>query len=521
MSFRAPSGPVHLAGPIYEWTLPRPEGAAGVVVPAALRCTGPEGRELTVGAFDDGEAWRARAALTTPGAWRWQVEGGAAGGLLTVAPAGAARWPRAPLRLSEDRRFLVDAAARPFFYFADTAWFIVWKGRAEDWAHYLDRRAEQGFSVVQVNVLPFLWAVPDPEGNLPFLDGELERPNAAFFRRFDRFCVMAAERGLAVCLMLIWGGPRPHLPAVRFAQAQAVAFARYAVTRFGAFPLLWSISGDAPYDQDAAELAKWEAVGAAVEAADPYAHPTTNHLPPTLNWHAVHHASAWHDFHMLQTGHRYLAEPEIADLPAAYYQLQPVKAVVNGEPWYENHPGRDTEAYGPEFQSAHARYALWASVLSGCTMGHTYGAQGIWNWKRPTDDDTPVGGPGVGPVWTEALDYAGAAHCAIAARRLRTLPWWRLRPAPERVQLDPPPATHARAACAIAPGEVWLVYLPAAAGAATLKGLEPGAWAARWLDPRTGDEQALGPATADDTWKWRPPAPPAAGDWVLILTRAG
>lgn len=430
-----------------------------------------------------------------------------------------------PLRLSSDRRYLVDEAGQPFFFFADTAWSIVWKGAPDQWATYLDRRRAQGFSVVQVNLLPWRWETVDVDGNRPFHEGNPTRPNDAYFARFDRFLAMAAERGLYTCLMLIWGGPRPLLPAVHFTTEQAVAFARYAVERFTKHPMLWSLSGDAEYAQ---ELDKWEAVGAAVEAADPNRHPTTNHLPPVMNWRFLHHESAWHDFHMLQTGHRRRSIGDVAALPAAYHRRQPVKAVVNGEPWYENHPSRDDRhVYGPVFTPFDARYAMWVAVLSGATMGHTYGAQGIWNWKRPGDDERELAGPQIGPPWNEALDYAGAEHCAIAARILRALPWWRLEPAPERVALDPPPrdrlddpyrAYHGaelRPFCARIPDELFLVYAPAG-GQLAVKGLEKGDWRATWLDPRTGDEHAAGAVELDQAHIWRV-GTPSDEDWVLLL----
>jgi hypothetical protein len=424
-----------------------------------------------------------------------------------------------PLRLSADRRHLVDAAGAPFFYFADTAWAIVWKGTPDQWVRYLDRRAAQGFSVVQVNLLPWRWEITDVEGNRPFVDGDPDRPNDAYFGRVEHFLTLAAERGLVTCLMLIWGGPRPLLPASYFSTEQAVAFARYAVGRFTRFPVLWSLSGDAEYVQ---ELSKWEAVGAAVEAADPNQHPTTNHLPPSMNWGFLHHESPWHDFHMLQTGHRRGALPDIAALPAAYAAREPAKAVVNGEPWYEAHPAMDVPGeYGPRFTAADARYAFWVSLLSGATMGHTYGAQGIWNWKRPGDSEEHLAGPQIGPTWFEALALAGAEQCGHGARLLRTLPWWRLRPSPERAQLAPAPADYAqRPACAHVPGALWLTYLPAGAGRLTLKGLERLDWQARWFDPRAGTTHAAGPVEVAATFTWPAPAPSSADDWVLVLQAA-
>ena len=419
------------------------------------------------------------------------------------------------LRLSDDRRYLVDETGRPFFWLGDTTWSVVWKGTPDQWATYLDKRAAQGFSVLQVNLLPWRWHLTDVEGNRPFLDEEPDRPNEAYFARYDRFLAMAAERGLYTCLMLIWGGPRPLLPAVHFSTEQAVQFARYAAERFGDKPVVWSLSGDAEYAQ---ELDKWEAVGRAVEDADRHRHPTTNHLPPSMNWRFLHHESPWHDFHMIQTGHRRGAIGDIAALPLTYYGLEPIKAFVNGEPWYENHPSRDSrEVYGPPFTPYDTRYAFWVSVLSGATMGHTYGAQGVWNWKQPGDDEAEMAGPQIGPTWDVAMGYDGAAQCALGANLLRQLPWWRLRPCPERaaletVHVDP----HKRPACAHVPGQLFVAYAPTATGLLALKGLEPRPWRATWHDPRNGAATELGEVRPDETGVLRLRAP-GDDDWVLVV----
>jgi hypothetical protein len=426
---------------------------------------------------------------------------------------------RAPLRLSANRRYLVDADGQPFLYVADTAWSVVWKGTPDQWQRYLDRRREQAFSAVQVNLLPWRWTMTDVEGNRPFHDGDPARPNEAYFSRFDRFLELSAARGIFTCLMLLWGGPRPDLPATYFTTEQAVRFARWAVERFTRFPVLWSVSGDAPYDE---EPEKWDAVGMAVEQADPNGHPTTNHLVTSRAWRRLHHEAPWHDFHMIQTGHYEPARPNLADLALAYYRSEPVKAYVNGEPWYEAHPDMTNRpAYGPLFTDEHVRYAFWVSVLSGATMGHTYGAQGIWNWKRAGDDEAPLAGPQIGPTWEASLQLPGAAHCEIAARFLRARPWHELRPAPERVRSASRETPRERQpACAIIPGESWLVYLPAdrSSGAdALLLGVEDRAWRARWVDPRTGTEHEIGSADVPADGIWPAPPRPSADDWLLVL----
>jgi hypothetical protein len=68
-------------------------------------------------------------------------------------------------------------------------------------------------------------------------------------------------------------------------------------------------------------------------------------------------------------------------IPAGTLRVKyPVKPLINSEPCYEGRrlqpekvrripPGRDPEA-------------AWTSVLSGASAGVTYGAHGVWNWKK-------------------------------------------------------------------------------------------------------------------------------------------
>jgi len=118
------------------------------------------------------------------------------------------------------------------------------------------------------------------------------------------------------------------------------------------------------------------------------------------------------------------------------------------------------------------------------------------------------------------------------ARLLRSLPWWRLRPAPERVQLNPPPAgPNGRAFCATS-DDTWLIYLPGTAldgptGArhVIIKGLtaqvqlQDQGWRASWFNPRTGQEQVAGGVELPGNLRWRSPNAPSEDDWVLLLRR--
>jgi hypothetical protein len=331
-----------------------------------------------------------------------------------------------------------------------------------------------------------------------------------------------------------------------FDAAQGATFVRYAVARYAAFPVIWSISGDDIYVQD---LDKWERIGAALEEADPYRHMTTNHLGSGANWHFLHHNSGWHDFHMIQTGHRRDRFLEPAALGTAYRRLQPPKPMINGESWYEGlHLGGGWWSWYDEHvggntldEQAQARLALelqtlrdhpeqlvdafrvrwsfWVSVLSGATMGHGYGGQGIWNWKPPVDYGETYVPVARGPVWEEALSHPGSEQVAIGTRFLRSLPWWTLEPRPELVHQLPAPAEPSNVPCCAAAPNVWVIYLPDGTGTPILRGLPRDRWRARWFDPRTAAVTDTADATPDNALRWHGPQPPSREDWVLVLTR--
>jgi hypothetical protein len=82
----------------------------------------------------------------------------------------------------------LTAGDRPFFWLADTAWWIVRRVGPEEQEEYLARRAAQGFNVIQVHCG---FDRPDYAGNWPFADNDPARPNEAFWQHMDDFVARA------------------------------------------------------------------------------------------------------------------------------------------------------------------------------------------------------------------------------------------------------------------------------------------------------------------------------------------
>ena len=57
------------------------------------------------------------------------------------------------LKVSDNRRFLVQEDGSPFFWLGDTAWELFHRLNREEAEHYLRTRSEQKFTVVQAVAL--------------------------------------------------------------------------------------------------------------------------------------------------------------------------------------------------------------------------------------------------------------------------------------------------------------------------------------------------------------------------------
>jgi hypothetical protein len=112
-----------------------------------------------------------------------------------------------PLRVSDNRRYLVRADGSPFFYLGDTAWEMLHRCDRGEIDHYLINRAGKGFTVIQTVILPEINGIRTPNryGDLPLNDEDPTRPNELYFQHVDYAVNSAAEFGLYVALLPTWG----------------------------------------------------------------------------------------------------------------------------------------------------------------------------------------------------------------------------------------------------------------------------------------------------------------------------
>ena len=300
---------------------------------------------------------------------------------------------------------------------------------------------------------------------------------------------------------------------------------RNLVARWGAYPVMWCLAGEAamPYylseDKKADEKAQiegWTELGRYVRQIDPYRRLITIH-PTSVGRDQLSDDSIL-DVNMLQTGHGgYGSVPNTVAKVVEQLRREPKMPVVVGEVSYEG----ILHASGDEIQ----RLTYWAAVLSGVS-GYTYGANGIWqvNTRAKAYGPSPHGASWGNTPWEDAYRLPGSKQVSLAKKLLERYEWWRFEAHPEWTDPFGSPENIEAPFAAGIPGIVRVIYFYAPTqpwfSKTQVCGLESGLrYQAFFWDPRSGQEFALGEIRGDDAGKWVIPVQPEMKDWVLVLER--
>lgn len=450
-------------------------------------------------------------------------------------PCGGEEGPRLPpLKLSENRRFLVSADGKPFFWLGDTAWWLR-EVPPESVDHYLANRAGHGFNIIQVHCgYDGATARPaaDFAGNPPFLGGDPGKPNEPFWRTIDEIVAKAGRARLYVALVPMWGGEYGR--AFGTDREKARRFGRWIGNRYSACShVVWVVSGEYaeinnfkyPVRED--QKAVFNAAAGGLRDAHSGAQLMTIHPGGARSSSEDFHQQAWLDFNMIQSGHfidsRAWQAPENCELVSSDYARRPVKPVIDGEPIYEDTPDAVWKVKHVEGPRAGAdvvrRKAYWA-VFSGA-FGHTYGHNDVYGFFEPSIPGQVLtlkskpSGPGQRGSWRAALDAPGASQMKYLRSLMESRPF--LTRVPDRSLVGGALASGDGPVVGTRDdrGGYAMIYTPTARRLTVrldrLKGPEITGW---WFNPRSGGAARIG---VFPRGREREFTPPAEGDWVLVL----
>lgn len=421
------------------------------------------------------------------------------------------------LKVSENRRYLITAEGRPFFWLGDTAWELFHRLNREEAERYLTRRAAQGFTVIQAVALAELDGLntPNAYGHTPLHGKDPTRPNEDYFRHVDWIIARANALGLYVGLLPTWGSFW-HSKQVIFNPENAEVYGRWLGARYRAAGIVWILGGDRAVETEKHRLIL-ETMARGLAAGDGGAHLRTFHPRGGRSSAEPFHQADWLDFNMLQSGH----SPESTNYLAIErdYALVPTKPCLDGEPSYE-YPHDALPPKRPVGAREVRRNAYWA-VFAGA-FGHTYGTHPIWQMYAPPrkplwDVVTP---------WTDALDLPGALQLAHLKALMLSRPF--LSRVPDQALVvagQGDGVSRVQVTRDATPGRSDASYLMAyfpehrevSLATEAIAGAELHGW---WFSPRTGEATPLGTLRKEPKLAFAPPTNAPGEDWVLVLDDA-
>lgn len=432
-----------------------------------------------------------------------------------------AQLPR--LKVSDNQRFLVTEDEKPFFWLADTAWELFHRCDREEVDYYLEKRAAQGFNVVQAVALAEIDGLntPNAYGEKPLVENDPARPNAAYFEHVDYVLEMAEEKGIYIALLPTWGdkvfkntwGEGPEV----FNSDNAKEFGRWMGERYkNRTNIIWVIGGDRNPRENSEDVAIWRqlavGIGEGIGGLDKGLmtfHPQPAKPGGSSNWF---HQDEWLDFNMHQTGH--CPNQPTYNIISHDYNLTPVKPTLDGEPLYEDHPNCfNAKELGHSIPEDIRRIMYW-NVFAGA-FGQTYGCHAVWQMYTP--DRKPINMP-LRP-WKVALDLPMANQVKHLKELMLSRPFLTRVPAQEMVKTSQEDDEHYVIATKDSEGTYAMVYFPTGKtvdlDVSSLSGNRIGL---SWHDPRTGNSYTDGSIEKSDRVTVTPPTYGGKGhDWVLVL----
>ncbi|MCR5578392.1 MAG: glycoside hydrolase family 140 protein [Prevotella sp.] len=360
--------------------------------------------------------------------------------LLTVMAVGVwagddqKPWDNGRLKVSDNQRYLMHENGTPFFWQGETGWLLPERlDRAEaEW--YLQRCREEGYNVVQVQVIDNVPAV-NIYGQLSNTDGwnfaAIDRKGVyGYWDHLDYIIRLAEQNGIYIGMVAIWGG---LVKDGKLSVEEAKKYGAFLGNRYKNRPnIIWFMGGDIQGD---IKPEVWNALATSIKAADPN-HLMTYHPRGRYTSARWWSKAAWLDFHTFQSGHRkYGQRMGNKDYPIpddteednwmyvdSTWAYNPMKPVLDAEPSYEDIPMGLHDKNEPRWKACDVRrYAYWSVFTGSC--GHTYGHNAIMQMLKP-GYPTSYGDAGDVKTWYQALNDPGFQQMKFVRQLILSFPYF-------------------------------------------------------------------------------------------------
>ncbi len=455
--------------------------------------------------------------------------------ILATITLSAFSQPR--LKVSENKRFIVTADGKPFFYLGDTAWELFHRTNREEAERFLKNRASKGFTVIQAVALAELDGLNDPNsyGHRPLVNNDPTTPDVKdgasndYWDHVDFIVKRAGELGMYIGFLPTWGdkynkkwGMGPEI----FTPQNAAQYGEWLGKRYkDATNIIWILGGDRPLETETHKEVN-RSLARGLRKGDGGAHMITFHPTGGASSSQHLHNDEWLDFNMRQNGH-------VAEFTGRYdktredYDRTPIKPVLDGEPIYEDHPVNFKAKEFGHSVATDVRRPLYWNLFTGA-FGHTYGHHSVWQMWQPSRK--PINNPLMN--WAEALDQLGAAQMQHGRRLIESRPFLTRVPDDSLIVTHKPDGVDIATALPGAglkrfvatrdsTGSYAMVYAPTGRtfkiNLTKLSGEKVRGW---WFNPRDGKARLIGEWTKTNEREFITPTPGEDIDWVLVIDDA-
>ncbi len=395
-----------------------------------------------------------------------------------------------PVKVSDNGRYFTDQEGTPVFWLGTTQWELFRQYTLDEARIILESCRDRGFAFAQVMLMGVGDGTrPNVAGEKPWVDDNPLTPNEAYFRNVDAVLRIAVENNVLISMTIYHQRYRNQITL-----QNARAWARWLAVRYrDVSHIVWSMTPEGT--QEFVPILRELAAG--LREGDGVTHLITFKPDPAPYTSSFTHSEPWLDFNSMQT---WRWTQLIYPLIAIDYQMEPVKPVLMAEGAYE--AGSE---YGFDVTPLWVRRQAYYSYLAGAH--HTYGHNDSWR---------------VLPTWQEALNAPGAVQLGHLRRIFEALPeWWHLVPDQSLLAVGGNVSGELLSLAARHRDGRWaLVYLAdASTFSVRLDRLAAGnPVEATWIDPRTGESQAIGRVSATATPSFT--TPDGWEDALLLLATA-
>jgi len=432
-------------------------------------------------------------------------------GLPSTAPGvPAASGPAYPLKVSANRRYLVDQNDVPFLIAGDSPQWMILAISTADAELFLANRERYGFNAMWVNLVGGFVNGATYDGIAPFtVEGDLATPNEAYFARAEEMIRLAAQHGQVVILDPI--ETTAWLPVLRSNGVEkARAYGRYLGRRFqGLDNIVWMSGNDFQTWTDPDDDAVVQAVALGIKDEDSrHLHTVELHVPVSGSLDDP----SWAPIIDLNASYSYT--PTYAQVLKDYNRPNFIPTFLV-EANYEFEDNTQAEPGIPLV----LRLQEYRAQLSGAT-GQLYGSGYTWPFAEG---------------WKGFLDSPGSAQFELMNRVFGSRRWYDLVPDQSHTLVTAGYGTFEEygtnlasdyaTAAVTADGTLAMAYVPSLRTFSVDMGKLSGPVTARWYDPADGTfvAAAVSPLDNHGTRAFTPPRTNADGDgdWLLVLEVSG